>query len=232
MLTFDRPESSANIFDQATFEQLNEPLNALSGDSTVRGLIIRSAKPKIFIAGADLHGFTKGLTAQKLSFLIEQGQKTFDRIAALPFPTIAAIHGVAVGGGFEVALGCDYRIALLDSATKVGLPETMLGILPAWGGSTRLPRLIGLPAALEAILSGKQYSAQAAKKLGMVDEIAHPERLLGLAARLIGSNQGKKRKLKLQLTNRLPISNFVATQAKKNVLAKTRGHYPAPLKAL
>jgi 3-hydroxyacyl-CoA dehydrogenase/enoyl-CoA hydratase/3-hydroxybutyryl-CoA epimerase len=232
VLTFDRPESSANIFDQATFDELNEHLNSLSRNSTVRGLIIRSAKPKIFIAGADLHGFTKELTAEKLSVLIEQGQKTFDRIAALPFPTIAAIHGVALGGGFEVALACDYRIASLDPATKVGLPETMLGILPAWGGSTRLPRLIGLPAALEAILSGKQYGAQAAKKLGMVDEIAHPERLLGLAARLIGSNQGKKRKLKLQLTNRLPISNFVATQAKKNVLAKTRGHYPAPLKAL
>jgi 3-hydroxyacyl-CoA dehydrogenase/enoyl-CoA hydratase/3-hydroxybutyryl-CoA epimerase len=232
VLTFDRPESSANIFDQTTFDELNEHLDSLSRDSTVRGLIIRSAKPKIFIAGADLHGFTKELTAEKLSVLIEQGQKSFDRIAALPFPTIAAIHGVALGGGFEVALACDYRIASLDPATKVGLPETMLGILPAWGGSTRLPRLIGLPAALDAILSGKQYSAKAAKKLGMVDEIAHPERLLVLATRLIASNQGKKRKPKLQVTNRPPISSFVATQAKKKVLAKTRGHYPAPLKAL
>ena len=232
MLTFDRPESSANIFDQATFEQLNEHLNALSGDSTVRGLIIRSTKPKIFIAGADLHGFTKDLTAQKLSFLIEQGQKTFDRIAALPFPTIAAIHGVAVGGGFEIALACDYRIASLDSATKVGLPETSLGILPAWGGSTRLPRLVGLPVALDAILSGKQYAAKAAKKLGMVDEVAHPERLIGLATHLIVANQGKKRKPKLHLTNRPPVSTFIAAQAKKKVLTKTQGHYPAPLKAL
>jgi 3-hydroxyacyl-CoA dehydrogenase / enoyl-CoA hydratase / 3-hydroxybutyryl-CoA epimerase len=232
VLTFDRPESSANIFDQTTFDELNEHLNVLSEDANVRGLIIRSAKPKIFIAGADLHGFTKELTAEKLSFLTEQGQKTFDRIAALPFPTVAAIHGVAVGGGFEVALACDYRIASLDSATKVGLPETMLGILPAWGGSTRLPRLVGLPNALDAILAGKQYAAKEAKKLGMVDEIAYAERLIGLATRLIASNQGKKRKLKLHLTNRPPISTFIATQAKKKVLAKTRGHYPAPLKAL
>jgi 3-hydroxyacyl-CoA dehydrogenase / enoyl-CoA hydratase / 3-hydroxybutyryl-CoA epimerase len=232
VLTFDRPESSANIFDQTTFDELNEHLNILSRDSALRGLVLRSAKPKIFLAGADLHGFTKELTGEKLSFLIEQGQKTFDRIAELPFPTVAAIHGVAVGGGFEVALACDYRIASLDSATKLGLPETKLGILPAWGGSTRLPRLIGLPAALEAILSGKQYTAKEAKKLGMVDEIAYPERLIGLATRLIGSNQGKKRRLKLHLTNRPPISTFVAGQAKKRVLAKTRGHYPAPLKAL
>jgi 3-hydroxyacyl-CoA dehydrogenase / enoyl-CoA hydratase / 3-hydroxybutyryl-CoA epimerase len=232
VLTFDRPESSANIFDQTTFDDLNEQLDTLSRDSSIRGLIIRSAKPKIFIAGADLHGFTKELTGEKLSFLIEQGQKTFDRIAALPFPTVAVIHGVALGGGFEVALACDYRIASLDSATKLGLPETMLGILPAWGGSTRLSRLIGLPAALEAILSGKQYSAREAKKLGMVDEIAYPERLMALAAGLIRSNQGKKRKLKLQLANRPPISNFVTTQAQKKILAKTRGHYPAPLKAL
>jgi 3-hydroxyacyl-CoA dehydrogenase/enoyl-CoA hydratase/3-hydroxybutyryl-CoA epimerase len=120
----------------------------------------------------------------------------------------------------------------LDSSTKVGLPETSLGILPAWGGSTRLPRLVGLPTALDAILSGKQYPAKLAKKLGMVDEIAYPERLVGLAARLVASSQGKKRALKLHLSNRPPISSFIAAQAKKKALAKTRGHYPAPLKAL
>jgi 3-hydroxyacyl-CoA dehydrogenase/enoyl-CoA hydratase/3-hydroxybutyryl-CoA epimerase len=232
VLTFDRPESSANIFDQTTFDELNEHLNALSGDSTMRGLIIRSAKPKIFIAGADLHSFTKDLTAEKLSFLIDQGQKTFDRIAALPFPTVAAIHGVAVGGGFEIALACDYRIASLDSATKVGLPETMLGILPAWGGCTRLPRLVGLPTALDAILSGKQFAAKPARELGMVDEIAYPERLMQLGVRFITESRGKKRRLRLNLTNRSPMSGLVAAQAKKKVLARTRGHYPAPLKAL
>jgi 3-hydroxyacyl-CoA dehydrogenase / enoyl-CoA hydratase / 3-hydroxybutyryl-CoA epimerase len=232
VLTFDRPESSANIFDQATFDELNEHLNVLTGDSSVRGLIIRSAKPKIFIAGADLNGFTKDLTAEKLAFLVEQGQKTFDRLAALPIPTVAAIHGVALGGGFEVALACDYRIASLESATKVGLPEIMLGILPAWGGSTRLPRLVGLPTALDAILSGKQYAAKAAKKLGMIDEISYAERLIGLATQLIASQHGKKREPKQYLANRPPVSTFIAAQAKKRTLAKTRGHYPAPLKAL
>jgi len=115
---------------------------------------------------------------------------------------------VAVGGGFEIALACDYRIASLDSATKVGLPETSLGILPAGGGSTRLPRLVGLPTALDAILSGKQYTAKAAKKLGMVDEVAYPERLIGFASHLIAANQGKKPKPKLHLTNRPPGLDF------------------------
>src|SRR5260370_13535481 len=232
MLTFDRPESSANIFDQATFEQLNEHLNALNGDSTVRGLIIRSAKPKIFIAGADLHGFTKDLTAQKLSFLIEQGQKTFDRIAALPFPTIAAIHGVALGGGFEIALACDYRIASLDPATKVGLPDTNLGILPAWGGCTRLPRLVGLPVDREVMLSGKQYPARQAQELGLVDETTYRERLDALATKMIAESNGKKRPEKTHLANIAPLSTIIADRARKRTVEKTHGHYPAPLKAL
>jgi 3-hydroxyacyl-CoA dehydrogenase / enoyl-CoA hydratase / 3-hydroxybutyryl-CoA epimerase len=231
LLTFDRPESSANIFDQATFDELNEHLNVLAGDSKVRGLVIRSNKPKIFIAGADLNGFTQDLNAEKLAYFVELGQNTFDRIAQLRFPTIAAIHGVALGGGFEVALACDYRVASLDSSTKVGLPETSLGILPAWGGSTRLPRLVGLPIALDAIVSGKQYNARRAKKLGMVDEVSHPERLLELALQVLVARPGKKRGLKQFVTNRPPISTFVAGQARKKILAKTRGHYPAPLKA-
>jgi 3-hydroxyacyl-CoA dehydrogenase / enoyl-CoA hydratase / 3-hydroxybutyryl-CoA epimerase len=231
LLTFDRPESSANIFDQTTFDELNENLNVLTGDPKVRGLVIRSNKPKIFIAGADLNGFTKDLTLEKLVYFVEQGQKTFDRIAQLRFPTVAAIHGVALGGGFEIALACDYRAASLDPATKIGLPETSLGILPAWGGSTRLPRLVGLPTALDAIVSGKQYNAKRAKKLGMVDEVSHPERLLELALQLLAAKPGKKRVLKQFMTNRPPISTFIAGQARKKILAKTRGHYPAPLKA-
>jgi 3-hydroxyacyl-CoA dehydrogenase / enoyl-CoA hydratase / 3-hydroxybutyryl-CoA epimerase len=231
LLTFDRPESSANVFDQATFDELNEHLNVLAGDPQVRGLVIRSNKPKIFIAGADLNGFTKDLTVEKLAYFVEQGQKTFDRIAQLRFPTVAAIHGVALGGGYEIALACDYRVASLDPATKIGLPETSLGILPAWGGSTRLPRLVGLPTALDAIVSGKQYNAKRAKKLGMVDEVCHPERLLELALQLLAAKPGKKRVLKQFVTNRPPISTFIAGQARKKILAKTHGHYPAPLKA-
>ncbi len=232
LLTFDRPESTANIFDQPTFDELNQQLNFLETEKSLRGLIIRSAKPKIYIAGADLKAFTADLNAERMAFLIEQGQKAFDRISRLPFVTVAAIHGVALGGGFEIALACDYRIASLDPATKVGLPEIMLGILPAWGGSTRLPRLIGLQKALDAILTGRQFPAKLAAKLGMVDAVAYQEKIIGVATKLIRKNRGKKRPLRQLLVNRPPISQLIKSEAEKKVLAKTRGNYPAQRKAL
>ena len=231
-LTFDRPGSAANIFDQATFEQLNTLLDQVQNDSSVRGLVIVSAKPKIFIAGADLTGFSKDPSPESLAKIIEQGQRTFDRIANLKFPTVAAIHGVALGGGLEIALACDYRIASLDSATKVGLPETTLGIIPAWGGCTRLPRLVGLPAALEVILSGRQYPTKQAQKLGLVDDSTHRERLEGLAIKKIVESQGRKRVTKTHFSNIGPLATIIADRAKKKTIEKTRGHYPAPLKAL
>src|SRR4029077_18220841 len=106
-------------------------------------------------------------------------------LAALSIPTAAAIHGAAVGGGCELALACDYRLASSDRATKIGLPEIQLGLLPAWGGSTRLPRLIGLPKALDIILAGKTLAAKQALKRGMVDEIAPAEYIVQVATRMV-----------------------------------------------
>jgi 3-hydroxyacyl-CoA dehydrogenase/enoyl-CoA hydratase/3-hydroxybutyryl-CoA epimerase len=231
-LTFDRPDSTANIFDQLTLDELGEHLDFLESEKSLRGLIIRSAKSKIFIAGADLNAFTQEMNAERIAVVIERGQKTFDRIARLPYPTVAAIHGVALGGGFEIALACDYRIASSDAATKVGLPETNLGILPAWGGSTRLPKLIGLPNALEAIMNGRQYPAEQARKLGMIDSIVHREQLATVATKKIQQSGGKKRSFKMHISNRPPLSKVIKSQAEKKALARTRGHYPAPLKAL
>jgi 3-hydroxyacyl-CoA dehydrogenase / enoyl-CoA hydratase / 3-hydroxybutyryl-CoA epimerase len=232
ILTFDRPDSTANIFDQQTLDEIEEHLGFLESEKSLKGLIIRSAKSKIFIAGADLNTFTQNLSAERIAVAIERGQKAFDRIAGLPYPTVAAIHGIAVGGGFEISLACDYRIASSDSVTKVGLPETNLGILPAWGGSTRLPKLIGLPNALEAIMNGRQYPAEQARKLGMIDSIVHREQLTTVATNLIHRSAGKKRSLKLHISNQTPLSKVVKAQAEKKALTKTRGHYPAPLKAL
>ena len=232
ILTFDRPKSSANIFDRHTFEELSQQLDFLESQPGLKGLIIRSAKPKIFIAGADLNSLTQISSPEQIAAAVEQGQKAFGRIADLPYPVIAAIHGAALGGGLEIALACDYRIASLDSATKIGLPETTLGLLPAWGGSTRLPTIVGLPTALEAILTGRQYTAEQALKLGIVDAVAHPERIIDLAARMLLSGETRKRSYKFLLSNRAPISKIIAAQAQKKTLSKTGGNYPAPLKAL
>ena len=181
VLTFDRPESGANIFDAATMDNLREEVEALEQDSSITGVIITSAKKSIFIAGADLKTLLKQAQTGEMRGFITEGQKVFNRLAALKVPTVAAIHGACAGGGYEIALACDYRVASDDPATKVGLPETTLGLVPAWGGTTRLPRLTGPAAAAEVILKGKLHGAADALKLGLVDEVVPKEKLLETA---------------------------------------------------
>ena len=192
VLTFDRPESGANIFDAATLDELNEHLDFVENDASLRALIIASAKKSIFIAGADLKTLLQQAQSGEMYAFIAKGQRIFNRLANLKIPTIAAIHGASAGGGYEVALACDYRIATDDPATRIGLPETTLGLIPAWGGCTRLPRLIGAEKAAEVILKGKLYSAQEALKLGLVDEIAPRDQLIDRAREKL---RGGKRKL-------------------------------------
>jgi len=229
-LTLDRQGSSANIFDVSALHELDAHLATLEARAEVRGLLIVSAKPKIFIAGADLNSFA-GATVEQLGEIVGLGHRIFTRLERLPFPSVAAVHGVCLGGGCELALACDWRVGSLDKSTKIGLPETQLGILPAWGGSVRLPRLIGLPAALGIILAGKQLVAQQALKAGLVDEVAHPEYLVAAARRQLA--KGKRRVAWAGgWMNSVALRPVVAMKARKDVLAKTHGHYPAPLKAL
>ena len=174
-----------NIFDDRTFAELNTHLDFVEAgarDGSVKGVIFASTKGKIFIAGADLHGFTAGpMNDERLGAIIDRGHHAFARIADLRVPSAAAIQGLCVGGGLELTLACDWRVASNDGSTKLGLPEVQIGILPAWGGSVRLPRLVGLPKALEIILTGKQLAGVPAKKAGLVDEIAYPEGMLATA---------------------------------------------------
>ncbi len=181
LLTFDRPDSGANIFDAATLNELNERVDLIEHDGSVRGLIIASAKNSIFIAGADLKTLLKQAQTGEMRDFIAHGQRILNRIAVLKIPTVAAIHGACAGGGYEITLACDHRIATDDPATRIGLPETTLGLIPAWGGCTRLPRLIGPERAAEVILKGKLYSAREALKLGLVDEVASRDQLLQAA---------------------------------------------------
>src|SRR5437879_1587163 len=191
VLTLDRPNFGANIFDDATLEELNEHLDAIEKDASLRGLIIASAKISIFVAGADLKTLLQGAKTGEMRGFIERGQQVFSRLVDLGIPTVAAIHGASAGGGYEVALACDYRVASDDPATRIGLPETSLGLLPAWGGCTRLPRLIGAAKAAEVILKGKLYSAQDALKLGLVDEIAQRDQLLDRARQKLSAGKRK-----------------------------------------
>jgi 3-hydroxyacyl-CoA dehydrogenase/enoyl-CoA hydratase/3-hydroxybutyryl-CoA epimerase len=232
VLTFDRVDSSANIFDRKTLEELEAHITAIAAEPgmDVRGLILISAKPAIFVAGADLRSIQL-MSRDELRSFIELGQRTFSRIAALKIPTVAAIHGAAVGGGCEVALACDWRVASPDRATKIGLPETKLGIVPAWGGSTRLPRLVGLPAALDIILGGKTLAAKAALKKGLVDSVVPHEHLQKAALELL--KKGKRPHPWTHSPTMLRIAApLVGAQARSMAVKKTRGHYPAVERAL
>src|SRR3984893_12108802 len=189
LLTFDRPESGANIFDAATLNELNQHLDLIENDSSLRGLLITSAKRSIFITGADLATLLRLAQAGELRAFIAEGQRVFSRLAALQIPPCAASHGACAGGGYEVTLACDYRVASDDPATRIGLPETTLGLAPAWGGSTRLPRLIGAERAAEVILKGKLHSAREALKLGLIDEVVPREQLLVAAGKKLKAGQ-------------------------------------------
>ena len=217
VLTFDRPESGANIFDDATLDELNEHLDFIENDAALRGLIIASAKKSIFIAGADLKTLLQQAQSGEMRAFIAKGQKIFNRLADLKIPTVAAIHGASAGGGYEVTLACDYRIATDDPTTRIGLPETTLGLIPAWGGCTRLPRLIGVEKAAEVILKGKLYSAQEALKLGLVDEVARRDQLLDAARKKLA--EGKRKP-------------SAAPEPTKEISVRRASGNPAPARAL
>ena len=214
ILTFDRPESGANIFDAATMAELGEHVDAIERDGSIRGLIITSAKKSIFIAGADLKTLLKQAPSGEMRGFIAEGQQIFNRIAALKIPTVAAIHGATAGGGYEVTLACDWRVASDDPATRIGLPETTLGLIPAWGGSTRLPRLIGEEQAAEVILKGKLYSAAEALKLGLVDETVPREKLLEAAKLKLSSGKRAIGRISTSLPKTQPPADPSSAQAR------------------
>jgi len=229
VLTFDRPESGANVFDAATLRELDGKLDAV--ERSAAGVVFISAKPAIFIAGADLRAL-ETLTGDDLRQFIELGQNAFNRIAALRAPSVAAIHGACVGGGYELCLACQWRIATSDRATKIGLPETQLGILPAWGGSTRLLRLIGVAGALDIILGGKTLPAKAALRRGMIDDIAPRETLLAAALKWAEHRPHRAHRSYFRKPYDRLTAAFAGPIARHRIQEKSGGHYPALPKAL
>ncbi len=229
VVVFDKPGSSANTFDRRTLEELDAVLATLESDASCRGVVFTSAKDAIFIAGADLMELS-GLDAEGIRDIGRFGQQVFGRVARLSVPTAAAIHGACLGGGFELSLACDWRVASDDKATRIGLPECQLGIIPAWGGSTRLPRLVGLPKALDAILGAKIMPAKKARRIGAVDAVVPREYVVREATRRLGSGRPQRKAHRL-VNNRLAAA-VIRRSAARTLRRKTGGHYPAFFRAL
>ena len=240
VVTFDLPGEPVNKLNSAVKVEFEALLIRLRDDAEIRGVVLISGKSDSFIAGADIEEFTALTTqaeAERLSF---EGQEMVSRVETLPKPVVAAIHGACLGGGLELALACHYRIASDHPKTQLGLPEVQLGLIPGAGGCQRLPRLIGLRAALDMILTGKSERAAKALRLGLVDEAVPRSILLrtaiAAAARLVRDGLPRRNGrggLPGLFLDRTPAGrHLVYRGAKAQVLKRTGGHYPAPLAAL
>ena len=243
-LLFDGP-SSANTLSADVMEELETLIEELSKERSVEALFLWSAKNDHYIAGADLDEIAGIEDPEEGREKAAQGQRIFDAIERLPYPTFAIIRGTCLGGGLELVLACRYRVAVDAPQTKLGLPEVNLGIIPGFGGTQRLPRLIGLRKGLTTILSGSRLPAKAAASRGIVDVVIPAEGfrrtamdwsrkiLTGGAAAVESKRRRRRGGLMAWLLEGNGIGRgVVARQARQQVLAKTRGHYPAPLRAI
>ncbi|MEE9133923.1 MAG: 3-hydroxyacyl-CoA dehydrogenase NAD-binding domain-containing protein [Gemmatimonadota bacterium] len=242
-LTFDRPDSKVNLLASPVMFRLDEMLATVEAgiaDGEIRALLIRSAKPGNFIAGADIDELAQLDDATDATRMSRRGQEVFLRLEQLPVPTLAAINGTCVGGGLELALACDFRLAADHPATRLGLPETRLGICPGLGGTVRLPRLVGLQAALDLILSGRQVSAARAGRMGLVDRVVDAERfdheVAGIAGDLARGESPLRPRRRSALARLVkdgaPARWLIRRLASKDVLRRTQGYYPALPEAL
>ncbi|HLJ94509.1 MAG TPA: 3-hydroxyacyl-CoA dehydrogenase NAD-binding domain-containing protein [Gemmataceae bacterium] len=239
LLTFDLPNSRANTLGQAVLAEFQATLAQLASRTDLRGLILRSGKPGMFIAGADLRELgSANAEPDQVRAMVQRGLEIIAAIEALPFPTVAAVDGSCMGGGLEMALGFDYRLAGNNVKTEFGFPEVKIGLFPGWGGTQRLSRLIGPSLAAELICSGEAISASRARELGIVFDIVPAERLLEEAQRLLHWAQTSESWTETRRRKRQPVGlseeqlSFSFVVARAQVLAKTKGQFPAPVAAL
>jgi len=233
VIWFDLPGEKVNKFSSNVMLEFASVVDEMEKSADIKRIIIASGKPSIFIAGADVSEFGKATSPEQAKEYTRLGQQVFHRFSKLKQTTVAAINGAALGGGCEIALSCDYRVMSDSPKAQIGLPEVKLGIFPAWGGTTKLPRLIGLPAALDIILNGKVIDGKRAKRMGLVDEVVPAGILLDVARQFAarGKRRGGTRTRFLVEGN--PIARgIIFSKARKAVMEQTRGHYPAPLAAI
>ena len=230
VLTLDRAESPVNALSQAVLGELEAILERIE-ISKPKAVVIRSGKSAGFVAGADIKEFQEFDAKGTVMDAIRRGQLVFERLHRLPCPTVAAIHGHCMGGGTELALACTYRVATSDDSTRIGLPEVKLGIFPGWGGSVRLPRLVGAPAAMDMMLTGRALRASNARAIGLVDKVVEPAVLLDTAIALAqrGTSRPLKQRALARVTNWWPSRQVLAPMLAKQVARKAKkAHYPAP----
>ncbi len=239
ILWLDRPGEKVNTLTSNLVSEFTPILDELEKDDDVHAIIMISRKPDTFIAGADLEMLKLMKTHEEVMDFNIKGNELLDRIDHFPKPVIAAIHGATLGGGLEVALACDYRIATNSSKTKFAFPEVQLGLLPGGGGTQRLPRLIGLPKALDMMLTGKNVYPVPAKRMGLVDELIHRDGLLQAALKVADEqtqssiHASRKKSIIDSLVSQTFLGrHIVYTKARENVEKKTKGNYPAPIKIL
>lgn len=229
-------EKSMTVLTETSLIELDEALDEVASDKEAKGLVLFSHKSECFLAGMDV-SVIQGLSSEAEAVEgCEKGQSVFNKIEDLNIPSMAVVHGLCLGGGMELALACDKIAASDDSKTSFGLPEVMLGVLPGFGGTYRMPKKIGLPNSLDLILTGKQVRAKKALKLGLVEFVMPKERLLPLAGEFLFKEGGHKMSLSETLTHKAS-DNFIARRvifqkAREKVLETTKGFYPAPLKIL
>ena len=242
-ITISRPDDSVNAINAELVEALADAVRIARAESdSLRGLILVSDKSNQWVAGADLKIVTRPTDAKQAEAVVRRFQAVLEELAWLPCTTVAAINGAALGGGLELALACDYRVAADLPSVSLGQPEVNLGLLPAGGGTQRLPRLIGLERALDLILNGRRLNARRARRAGLLDEVVHPT-VLERAARQWAARPkraldrplavGLSVRAAIDLAEQTPLGRqLIYRQARKAVLNKTHGHYPAPLEAL
>lgn len=239
LLTLDMPNKSANVLSASVLQELEDHLDALV-DTDAQGVILMSGKPGMFIAGADLREFAATLDAdaEQTAAMCHRGQRLFQRLSELPFVSVAAIDGICVGGGAELALWCDRRVMTTNAKTSYGFPEVKLGLVPGWGGSVRLPRVVGLSNAVEMITGGEPVSGAEAQAMGLASDRVSPDQLLDAALAMVAAESASEDYLRDRERWAAPLRmspdelGFLAASSSAVILGQTKGKYPAPMAAL
>ncbi|HEY4307232.1 MAG TPA: fatty acid oxidation complex subunit alpha FadJ [Gemmatimonadaceae bacterium] len=241
VVTIDKPGDSVNTLTTTLVTEFERVFQHVDQDPLIKAVLLISGKADSFIAGADIEQFTEFRAPADAERVSKLGQDLLNRLEKLRVPVVAAIHGACLGGGLEVALACTYRVATDHPKTVFALPEVQLGVIPGMGGTQRLPKRVGLQAALDMILAGRNVRAKRALQMGLVDEMVHPAILREIAldrAHSLASNKltpdrgGSHGALSLVLEHNPIGRSVVFKKARESVMEKTHGHFPAPLAAL